>query len=100
MNLALKTWLVLLLLACDFAGDPYCGTCPWSRSWGNQEAFCHSNVYREDVFRACDPAPSVDLSCLPTLHESLPPRPNLKGLSSPATPSTAARIYALLTIRR
>jgi hypothetical protein len=61
----LKRFFLLLLLACDWAGDPYFGQCPLSRPLASQEAYCHSAIYRAQLFQTIGLSKQLNHSCLP-----------------------------------
>jgi hypothetical protein len=97
----LKAWLILLLLAVDWACDPYIGTCPWSAPWASTEAVCQSYSYRADVYRACEPTWCVDVSPPAPADARLPQAtPDAPSPGRPAPLSAATRVYALRAIRR
>jgi hypothetical protein len=100
MTPLMKTWVVLLLLGCDWAGDPYGGRCPWSQVWGNQAALCHATEYRAELYQACDLAPSVELLPAQLLAVARPGGflPSPQDGPPPVTP--ARRLYELQSIRR
>ena len=95
MHPAVKGCFLLMLWACDWAGDPYCGTCPWSQAWGNQEVVCRSVHYRAHLSRACIPTPpSPSLAVLPAVLHWYP------GWEAPVPLRGPEIIYVLMTLRR
>jgi hypothetical protein len=88
MPLLIGRMFLLLLLAGDWAADPYFGQSPLSRDLGNQEMFCHSKARCDSIrggislaqvepcfFQATD-HPQFCLKCSPPLQqETLPPCP-------------------------
>jgi hypothetical protein len=98
----MRSIFLILLLACDWAGDPYGGTCPWSRCWSSQEMFCHSTVYREQLRTATVPDLGPHFFAVPGVEEgdppillSYPPQGQADSFSA-----KAPRIYILMSIRR
>jgi hypothetical protein len=78
---------LLLLLACDWAADPYQGTSSLSQIFGSTETFCHSLPHRAVLAQACEqdrtpcsyfpgttPAVgSLALSCCSLPQQGIPP---------------------------
>jgi hypothetical protein len=101
MYASLRFFFLLLLLGCDWAGDPYFGTCPWSRPWSSQEMFCHSTVYRDEIRGACaSDAGAHPVSIAEVPDDNLPSLlPN--ALRGPVTfPDDPALIYIFMSIQR
>ena len=53
MRSVLVTAVLLLLLAIDWAADPYQGTNPLSQPLSSTPVCCHSLVYRHESYRRC-----------------------------------------------
>jgi hypothetical protein len=98
----LSRLFLLLLLAGDWAGDPYFGRSPLSRPMSSQDAFCHSLTFRDDICRAisftqdghCPTATAID--AVVSLHGSAS---LLDCKAAPALPQPAASLQALMSLR-
>jgi hypothetical protein len=55
MVLVISRLFLFLLLAADYAGDPYCGQSPLSRPFSSQDCFCHSIVQRAILLKTVTP---------------------------------------------
>jgi hypothetical protein len=101
MYAAAKVIFLLLLWACDWAGDPYCGNCPWSQAWGNQEITCYSVHHRKDLngaFLAVPPLSSLHLT--PSADQPAPSPLSLPGWDAPIPSSGCGLIYVFMNLRR
>ena len=101
MYAAAKVIFLLLLWVCDWAGDPYGGTCPWSRIWGNQETTCLSVHHRNDLSKSLlDVQP---LSSLPRTLSDGQPAPSAlscQDWDDPAPLSGRGLVYVFMNLRR
>jgi hypothetical protein len=101
MHPVLKCCFLLLLWGCDWVGDPYCGTCPWSQSWGNQETVCPSVQYRGQLSRACVPfPPSPWLALVPTADQPPAPVRSRPGWGAAVLLRAPEFIYVFMALRR
>jgi hypothetical protein len=77
MFLLLSRLFLLLLLAVDWADDPYFGHSPLSRPLSSQDAFCHSLAHRvavlQAVHRGWSTTPLLQPSELTTASQVKPP---------------------------
>jgi hypothetical protein len=91
--------LLLLLLACDWAVDPYQGTSPLSRPLASTESFCHSLVHREHARQASALElqhffqTPIDRSATPPLQDS-----SEVGLAALLAPP-GYRLYVLMSLQ-
>jgi hypothetical protein len=98
-----KPWalrlLLLLLLAVDWATDPYQGTSPLSQPLASTEVHCHSLQRHAEIAKVCAEAhllcvpgsPAVVPACDPPLPRPAPP--DAPGLCNSV-------LYVFMSIRR
>jgi len=89
--------LILLLLVCDWVGDPHHGQSPLSRCWSSQEVSCHSLAYRQD-----SPFLAWAQGLLPAALNALPgvrPETLRQHEAGPPSPSGPDLLYALRALR-
>jgi hypothetical protein len=92
--------LLLLLLACDWAVDPYQGTSSLSRPLASTDSYCHSLAHREAALQSCLPALQGGPGTLPPNLDT-PPPPRGRPAQEPTAPLTPLRlVYVLMSLRR
>ncbi len=101
MYRALSSGFLLLLLACDWAGDPYFGECFLCAPYSNQVMVCPTNA--QPVSARREAHAFGDIHCLPATWENAPGAqpgaplvPDDFRSASAASPS----VYTLMSIRR
>jgi hypothetical protein len=90
--------LLLLLLACDWAVDPYQGTSPLSAPLASTESFCHSLAHQQATRQACLPAPQGG-HCTLSPFADTPPLPPAEAALEPPAPALS-RVYVFMSLRR
>jgi hypothetical protein len=100
MGLFIQRALLLLLLACDWAGDPYIGRSPLSQPLSSQPVVCHTvRLTRSVAYPQFDVRPLAVLQA--DQAQALPQTELQPGLSEPGPVPLAERlVYRLRSLRR
>ncbi len=92
---------LLLLLVCDWAGDPYHGTSPLSQSRSSQTYCCHSiGPQAEITIRLFGMFPLIGALLASDVLPSLPSSSWLTAEPIPSRPPASGLLYVLMSLQR
>jgi hypothetical protein len=101
MHPVVSRLFLLLLLACDWAADPFHGTSSLSHPLSSTETFCHSLVHRAVLARECAPCPCpCPCPFASPFHFILSSSPALPHEGPPPAASSTDLVYLFMSIQR